>query len=343
MFLLAPLAGLLIFLLMLVFFKKVTLVLVAMILAMVSVIWTMGLLIGSGLSLHIMSSMIPIFLIPIAILDSVHILSELFDRYRNYRTKEETLRAVYSELFAPITFTSLTTAVAFASLTLAPIPPVQVFGIFVAAGVVIAWLLTLLLIPAYVALMSEERLRSAMQGDAEAGSRLLSGGLRKLGLFTVKRAYFIFPALVVAAIAAGPGLGKITVNDNPVRWFKSGNEVREATDVFNTRFAGAFNASFVVEADRPGALTEPAAARAVLGLQDLWRGVDFVGTSVSYVDAVVSEAGNGGGATGVPDTADDIEAFLDTAALSRTGGLVRHPHQRGPYEGQRSAPDEGRR
>ncbi len=193
MLVLAPLAGLLIFLLMLFFFKKVTLVLVAMILAMVSVIWTMGLLIGSGLSLHIMSSMIPIFLMPIAILDSIHVLSEVFDRYRHYGTKEETLRAVYRELFAPITFTSFTTAVAFASLALAPIPPVQVFGIFVAAGVIIAWLLTLVLIPAYVALMSEERLRSAMQADVEASSRILSGGLRRLGSFTVKRAYFIPP------------------------------------------------------------------------------------------------------------------------------------------------------
>ena len=74
MALLAPLAGLLVFLLMFFFFRKLTLVIPAMLVAMLSVVWTMGLLTGAGFTLHIMSSMIPIFLMPIAILDSIHIL-----------------------------------------------------------------------------------------------------------------------------------------------------------------------------------------------------------------------------------------------------------------------------
>jgi predicted RND superfamily exporter protein len=40
--------------------------------------------------------------------------------------------------------------VAFASLALAPIPPVQVFGLFVALGVLAAWLLTMLFLPAFI-------------------------------------------------------------------------------------------------------------------------------------------------------------------------------------------------
>ena len=75
----APLAGLIIFLLMWCFFRSVTLVLSPMIVAMATVIATMGLLIGLGFTVHIMSSMIPIFLMPIAVVDSVHILSEFVD------------------------------------------------------------------------------------------------------------------------------------------------------------------------------------------------------------------------------------------------------------------------
>ncbi len=48
MALLAPLAGFLIFLLMLYFFRRLTLVIAAMLVAMLSVIWTMGLMIGTG-------------------------------------------------------------------------------------------------------------------------------------------------------------------------------------------------------------------------------------------------------------------------------------------------------
>ena len=76
-----------------------------------------------------------IFLMPIAILDSIHVLSEFFDRYPRHRNREAALHEVYQELFVPLTYTSVTTAVAFASLMLVPIPPVRRFGGFVAVGV----------------------------------------------------------------------------------------------------------------------------------------------------------------------------------------------------------------
>lgn len=72
----APLAMLAIYILMLIFFRKPGLIISPIIVAMVSVITTMGLFIGTGNTLHIMSSMIPIFLMPIAVVDGIHILSE---------------------------------------------------------------------------------------------------------------------------------------------------------------------------------------------------------------------------------------------------------------------------
>jgi uncharacterized protein len=47
-----------------------------LIVALVAVITTMSLLVIFGKTVHIMSSMIPIFIMPIAVLDAVHILSD---------------------------------------------------------------------------------------------------------------------------------------------------------------------------------------------------------------------------------------------------------------------------
>jgi len=66
----APMAMAVIFILMLLFFRKLVLVISPLIVAVVTVISTMGLLIGFGYPVHIMSSMIPIFLMPIAVVDS---------------------------------------------------------------------------------------------------------------------------------------------------------------------------------------------------------------------------------------------------------------------------------
>jgi len=261
--LLAPIAGLLIFLLMLYFFRKLILVVAAMLVAMLAVVWTMGLLTGTGFTLHIMSSMIPVFLMPIAVLDSIHILSEFFERYPVSQDRRTTIRTVYGELATPITFTSLTTAVAFSSLALAPIPPVQVFGLFVAFGVFTAWLLTMLFLPAFIMMLSEEGLRKSLRGDAETGSKALTGGLRRLGGFAVGKPV-IFPILFIALGAVAiPGMLNVSVNDNPVKWFKSGSEIRVATEEFNRLFPGVYNASLVLEGE---ALTDPETLSQLAGL-----------------------------------------------------------------------------
>ncbi len=130
----APLAMLVIFVFMFLFFRKAVLIVSAMIVALVSVVSTVGLLIGLGFPVHIMSSMIPIFLMPISVVDSVHILSEFFDRYTKEKSRAQTTREVMNDLFMPMLYTSLTSAAGFASLAITPIPPGQVFGVFCQKG-----------------------------------------------------------------------------------------------------------------------------------------------------------------------------------------------------------------
>jgi predicted RND superfamily exporter protein len=285
----APLAGLLVFLLMLWFFRRVSLVASAMAVAMLAVIWTMGLLMGTGNTIHIMSSMIPIFLMPIAIVDSVHVLSEFFDRYPHHLDRRATLRTVYGELYRPLTYTSLTTAVAFAALAIAPIPPVRVFGIFVAAGVVFAWLLTVVFVPAYIMLMSEDRFARTLRRRPERRDPLLVPALRAVGRLATKRRLAIPLAFAALALAAVPGLTRITVNDNPVNWFKPSSSIRQDVDTLNDRLPGTFNANLLLTTDEPGGLLAPEALAAVRGLQTLWTDIDVVGSSASYADVIDRE------------------------------------------------------
>jgi predicted RND superfamily exporter protein len=326
MALLAPLAGLLIFLLMLYFFRKLILVVAAMLVVMLSVVWTMGLLTGTGFTLHIMSSMIPIFLMPIAVLDSIHMLSEFFEKYPQSRDRSTTLRTVYKELATPITFTSLTTAVAFASLALAPIPPVQVFGLFVAFGVFCAWLLTMLFLPAFIMLLEEEGLQRSLKGDAESGSRVLTSGLKGLGRFAVGKPWVLPVVFIVLAAVAIPGMMKVEVNDNPVKWFKSGSEIRVATEEFNRLFPGVYNSSLIIDGADPETLTSPEMVSELLALQDRLSEISFVGQVTSYANLVAA------GADSVPRTDDEIVDSLDSVFDSPqgiyAGGLISAGYQR---------------
>ena len=253
----APLAGLLIFLVMLYFFRSVPLVVAPMLLAMAAVIATMGLLIGMGYTVHIMSSMIPIFLMPIAVVASVHVLSGFTDRCGPDDDPEDVMAEVMESLYKPVIFTALTTTVGFLSLTLTPIPPVQVFGSFVAFGVLLAMVLTLTFIPAYVSALPTRvvdtmvaRVRSHEDDGTGADCRLcefLSGA----GRFAAQRAPLLLTVFALLMAVAVYGISQIQINDNPTRWFKQSHKIRIADAVLNHHFAGTYEAYLVLEHSAP--------------------------------------------------------------------------------------------
>lgn len=267
----APLAMLIMFLLMLAFFRKPVLIISPMIVALATVILTMGVLVIAGYPVHIMSSMIPIFLMPIAVLDSIHIISEFFDRYQATRDRRQTVLKVMQELFTPMFYTSITSSAGFASLALTPIPPVQVFGIFVAIGIMTAWVLTITFIPAFVMFIPEKSLKNfgAVQAagaeDSSAGV-FLAGWLGWLGKKTFYRAKPIMVLSVLVLIVAGYGISRIEVNDNPIRWFSESHPIREADQELNRHLGGTYMAYLTLsareEAFEPAALLAEFAARA---------------------------------------------------------------------------------
>lgn len=252
----APIAMILIFLLMWLFFGNIKLILSPLFIALISVIFTMGLLVITGHTVHIMSSMIPIFIMPIAVLDAVHILSDFFDRYPAIKDRQKTINRVMDELSTPMLYTSLTTCAGFGSLAFTPIPPVKVFGIFIAIGVLLAWLLTITLIPAYIMLLPEASLKNfGLEGSTSGRNHhsILTRLLFQTGNLTFKNAKVIILATVILSGIAIYGITQIQINDNPVKWFHEGHEIRIADRALNEKFAGTYMAYLVLEALDEGA------------------------------------------------------------------------------------------
>ncbi len=281
----APLAGLIIFLLMFMFFKKISLIIAPMIVALATVIITMGLLIGFGFPVHIMSSMIPIFLIPIAVLSSIHILSEFFEKYKSIGDKKKTILASIDILFIPMLYAALTTWIGFLSLSFSRIPPVQVFGVFVSTGVLIAWFISMTFIPAYISLIGTKSLKSFGVSDKNEEKTILSKILRSVGLIATKKwRLVLFLTFIIFNISIW-GIGKIQVNDNPVRWFAENHPIRIADKVLNTHFGGTYMAYLVIESkDIPEVFKKPEMLHYIEKLQNYLQTQGDVGKSTSLVD-----------------------------------------------------------
>ncbi|MCY7296801.1 efflux RND transporter permease subunit [Alteromonas sp. a30] len=254
----APLAGLTIFILLFVFFRNFPLIISPMIVAMSTVIVTMGLLITFGFTVHIMSSMIAIFLMPIAVVDSVHILSEFSDRYKPGENLPKIVEEVIGHLFKPMLYTSVTSSIGFFSLMLTPIPPVQIFGAFVGFGILFAFVVTITFIPAYLSRMSETsliKLQKAIHKD-DKGSRIARLA-KQLGHIANHHQGRLLSVFALIFVISAWGVSQIKINDNPVRWFKEGHEIRVADKVLNENFAGTYDAYIVLtdETSLPGGAT----------------------------------------------------------------------------------------
>ncbi len=244
----SPLAMIVILGLLLLFFRRWTLVILPMIVATVSIVSSMGLMIALGFPVHILSSMLPIFLMSIAMVDSVHVLSEFFDVYTPEKGRLETIREVMNTLFAPMLYTSLTTSAGFLSLTLAPIPPARVFGAFLSLGVMIAWLVTILFVPAYIMMIPERRLKNfGLRAQQGVKQNLLTRILRETGKLTFHHPKAVLFVTAVAVAVAIWGITKIQINDNYAKRFAMSHPIRKADIALNQHFGGTYTAYLILE------------------------------------------------------------------------------------------------
>ena len=276
----APMAGGLIMIVLFVIFRRLTLIIPTMIISMLSVIWTMGAMIGLGFTVHIMSSMIPIFLMPIAVCDGVHILSDFYEKYPRIRDKRKTVLSVFEELYKPMFFTSITTAVGFANLAWADIPPVRVFGLFISLGVLFAWLLSMTFIPAALMLVAEKRFKTI--SEKAKGSRIL-GRLGRVSLS--KNKVFVVSGAILVAIAIY-GVTTLSVNDNPVKWFKENHPIRIADRELNKLIGGTYISYLTLQGITEDDIKDPEVMNYIEGLQRHLDGLLIVGKTTSVADVV---------------------------------------------------------
>jgi predicted RND superfamily exporter protein len=276
----APLAGLLMCIALWFMFRNVWLIVANMAVAMTSIIWSMGLLIGLGYPVHIMSSMSPVFLMAIAT-DSVHIFNEFTFRKREVAGRRQAVIATMGAVGRPVFYSDVSTAVGFAALATAAIVPVKIFGLVVAFGTLVILLMSFTLLPAVLMLLPESRSQATISAPASPTEPTWLSRLGQVCLLHTKAV--AIAGLMLLAIAT-IGLFRIRVNNNMVRWFKRGSDVRVADQVLSTHLGGTSTAYLVVQAANDDAMKDPAMLRGIEGLQREVEKEPYVGKTFSVVD-----------------------------------------------------------
>jgi predicted RND superfamily exporter protein len=280
----APVAGMVMFATRYIMFGDLFLSIALMMDAMIAIIWSMGLLIGLGFPIHIMSSMAPVFLMAIAT-DNIHIFNEFYFRFREKKDKRAAILETMAVVGRPVRYTALATAAGFTVLLFMHIIPVKVFGGLVAFGTVVLRILSFSFVPAMFTFVSEEKIQKASQKEDIASSRS-SRLLMRLASLGAHRPWKVVLAGLTLFGVAVLGMAKITVNNNMVEWFKKGSQVRVADRVLNENLGGTSLAYVVAISKDDDFIKNPEALAAIEALQRHLQKLPVVGKTFSVADYI---------------------------------------------------------
>lgn len=244
----------------------------------------LGLMAVCGVSFFVITNALPVVLIGIAVADSIHILSEYYQRMAENPTADACTVVVDAmvEMWRPVTLTSLTTMAGFCGLSLASLmPPMRYFGLFAFVGVAIAWVYSLLVVPALLALL-EPQLSGAFPAGRGVDNfgRLLSG----MGRVVIRFPKSIIACSLIVVIAGAIGAANIKLDENTIRVFDREEPLYIAEGVMNRLFDGTHYLDILIETPAAEALFEPDNLRRIEALQNFLDMLPHVGGSTSIVD-----------------------------------------------------------
>jgi len=118
----------------------------------------LGLMGWLSIPINILLITLPTILFIVAMSDVIHVVSRYLDALREGLSKPQAIQITIKEVGFSAFLTSITTAIGFGTLYFVNMEPIQVFGIVTAIGVIIAFVLTMLLLPALFILFPSPKL-----------------------------------------------------------------------------------------------------------------------------------------------------------------------------------------
>ena len=229
---------------------------------MFAVSTTMGFAGWMGVVFSPTSSGVPIIVTVIAVADSIHVVTTvLLGMRRGLDRNAAIVESLHINAY-PIFLTSVTTAIGFLSLNTAESPPFHDLGNYVAFGVLCAFVYTMTLLPALLALLPL-RARRYQPGQAAYFDRFAD--------FVVARRTVLLWSVAAAVVVLATGVPRIELSDNLTQYFDERYEFRRDSDYVAENLTSLDRLEYSLDAGREGGITDPGYLRTVDALAEWFR------------------------------------------------------------------------
>ncbi len=186
-------------------------------------------------------------LLAIVVAHAVHLIQGMANGMLDGMPRQDAIVQSLEINCRPIFLTSLTTAIGFLSLNFSEMPPFRVMGNIVAFGSMIAFVFSVSLLPALLAILPV---------GAPRQSRKITHQFERLGNFVVARRTGLLWAFVILFAVSAVGVSRIEFNDNNIKLLEKTNELRQAADFINDNFSGLDAFEYSLDSGREGGVTD---------------------------------------------------------------------------------------
>ena len=242
-------------LLLFLMFRRISGVLLPLLVVMVSLLATIGLMAIAGVPIKLPTQILPSFLLAVGVGTAVHILAIFYHRFRQNGNKEDAISFALGHSGLAIVMTNVTTACGLLSFSTAEIAPVADLGVFAAFGVMLAFINTVILLPALLALIPLKPIGSETAGmkNPTLMDRFLAG----VANFSTSHTHSILIVSAILMAVSALAISKIQFSHYPLGWYPKKNEIRMATETIDRNLRGSLSLEVIIDTGLENGLYEP--------------------------------------------------------------------------------------
>lgn len=313
------LASLLIIIILWLLFRTLLGVILPISIVWLTILFVTAILVLTGGFFEILSSTIAPILLCVGVADSVHMLSKYQDLRLDNRTREQSLRQMILILGTATLLTSVTTAIGFLTLMTSNVMPMRRFGVYTAAGVLIAFLITIFVLPSVLKLLRnatpvEDKSRYFFR---KIGS-ILSSTHRMARLHHRKVVMITLLITVVFSL----GISQLRINSRVFDDIGENSELIRQSRFMDKHLAPQFPLEIIVDTGREDGVYDPDLLQRIQQLQDHLMTYDEVEQSISFATLMsrIDHIMRGSSAGTLPDSRPLIAQY--DLLLEMTGGTT---------------------
>ena len=265
-------------------FRRIRGVVLPFLVVLMSILFAMGFIPLLGWKIHIITIILPIFLVAVANDYGIHMIAKYQEMNvpENGFSRKEIAEKLFRSLNRPVLLTGLTTIAGMLCLGSHILVPAKQLGVLAAIGIIFALAASLFFVPAVISMLPRSK-PVLIHGKGSTGRQpLLEKLLAVFGELVVNQPVKILSAFALLALISALGIFKIVVDTNPSSYYKKDHPVVIATDMIDQHLGGSQNISVVYQGD----IKNPVLLHKIDDMEKSLGSMDEIGNTVSVARVI---------------------------------------------------------